>query len=81
MRYVVQGLAQCQRPSGWLAAFPESFLDRVEALQPVWACAAPPHSLLARRAPLDRRRRRPCCARRAPPGPVVCAPWRRQGPS
>jgi len=36
---VVAGLAECQArfPSGYLSAFPESFLDRVETGQPVWA--------------------------------------------
>lgn len=36
---VVAGLAACQAkfPSGYLSAFPESFLDRVESGKPVWA--------------------------------------------
>lgn len=37
---MVAGLAECQRalgPSGYLSAFPESFFDRVEGGQPVWA--------------------------------------------
>jgi DUF1680 family protein len=35
---VVAGMAECQArfPSGYLSAFPESFFDRLEALQPVW---------------------------------------------
>lgn len=37
--YIVAELAKCQArfPSGYLSAFPESFIDRVEAAQPVWA--------------------------------------------
>ncbi len=37
--YVVAELARCQAqfPSGYLSAFPESFIDRVEAARPVWA--------------------------------------------
>ncbi len=36
---VVAGLAECQAKigNGYLSAFPESFIDRVEKLQPVWA--------------------------------------------
>lgn len=36
---LVAGLAQCQAkfPSGYLSAFPESFIERVEAGKPVWA--------------------------------------------
>ena len=37
---------RCQRSNGWLAAFPESYLDRVEALQPVWAPYYTLHKLL-----------------------------------
>ena len=44
--YVLGVLRQCQAPSGWLAAFPESFLDRVEALTPVWAPYYTLHKLL-----------------------------------
>jgi len=35
----VAGLAECQAKigNGYLSAFPESFIDRVESLQPVWA--------------------------------------------
>jgi len=35
---VVAGMAECQArfPSGYLSAFPESFFDRLERLQPVW---------------------------------------------
>ncbi len=38
--YIVAELAKCQKAigdSGYLSAFPESFFDRVEALEPVWA--------------------------------------------
>ncbi len=38
--YIVAELARCQKAlgsSGYLSAFPESFIDRVEAGQPVWA--------------------------------------------
>jgi DUF1680 family protein len=36
---VVAGMAECQArfPSGYLSAFPESLLDRVESGKPVWA--------------------------------------------
>ena len=36
---VVAGLAECQAKlgNGYLSAYPESFLDRVETLKPVWA--------------------------------------------
>ena len=36
---VVAGLAMCQDKlkSGYLSAYPESFIDRVEAVKPVWA--------------------------------------------
>ena len=45
-------LEACQQASGWLSAFPESFLDRVESLQPVWA---PVRQLVSIRRPLARR--------------------------
>jgi len=38
--YIVAELAKCQKAlgsSGYLSAYPESFIDRVEAGQPVWA--------------------------------------------
>ncbi|MGO8745324.1 MAG: beta-L-arabinofuranosidase domain-containing protein [Thermoguttaceae bacterium] len=37
--YVVAEMAKCQEKmgNGYLSAFPESFIDRVEACQPVWA--------------------------------------------
>ena len=44
---VLTTLQRCQQTNGWLAAFEESFLDRVERMQPVWA----PCVCLARRAP------------------------------
>ena len=46
MRAVVATLEACQQSNGWLAAFPESFLDRVEALKPVWAPYYTTHKLL-----------------------------------
>ncbi|MGA2031235.1 MAG: beta-L-arabinofuranosidase domain-containing protein [Thermoguttaceae bacterium] len=46
---VVAGLAECQEKlgSGYLSAFPEEFLDRVEALKPVWAPYYTLHKLYA----------------------------------
>ncbi len=46
---VVAGLAQCQQKlgTGYLSAFPESFLDRVEHQQPVWAPWYTLHKILA----------------------------------
>ena len=39
MEYVVQAMDEVARalPAGYLSAFPESLLDRFEAIQPVWA--------------------------------------------
>jgi len=46
---VVAGLAECQAKigTGYLSAYPESFIDRVEALQPVWAPYYTLHKILA----------------------------------
>jgi uncharacterized protein len=46
---VVSGLAQCQDKlgNGYLSAFPESYLDRVEKRVPVWAPYYTLHKLLA----------------------------------
>jgi uncharacterized protein len=46
---VVDGLVQCQArfPNGYLSAFPESFFDRVEARQNVWAPYYTLHKLYA----------------------------------
>ncbi|MGA2863862.1 MAG: glycoside hydrolase family 127 protein [Verrucomicrobiota bacterium] len=46
---VVAGLAECQAkfPSGYLSAFPETFFDRVEARQNVWAPYYTLHKLYA----------------------------------
>lgn len=47
---IVAELAKCQQTlgtSGYLSAFPESFLDRVEKLQPVWAPWYTLHKILA----------------------------------
>lgn len=46
MSDVVAALSECQERNGWLAAFPETFLDRVEALRPVWAPYYTLHKLL-----------------------------------
>ena len=46
---VVAGLAACQArfPSGYLSAYPESFFDRVEKQQPVWAPYYTLHKIFA----------------------------------
>lgn len=46
---MVQGLAECQAAwgDGYLSAFPKSFWDRLESLQPVWAPYYVIHKLLA----------------------------------
>jgi hypothetical protein len=46
---VVAGLAACQAkfPSGYLSAFPEEFIDRVEKQQPVWAPYYTLHKIFA----------------------------------
>ena len=46
---VVAGLAECQAKlgSGYLSAYPESFIDRVEALKPVWAPYYTLHKIFA----------------------------------
>jgi len=46
---LVQGLHDCQVAwgDGYLAAFPKSFIDRVEALQPVWAPYYVIHKIMA----------------------------------
>jgi uncharacterized protein len=48
-RQVVAGLAECQRAvgNGWISAFPEEFLDRVESGRPVWAPYYTLHKILA----------------------------------
>ena len=46
MEATVEALAACQQENGWLSAFPESFLDRVESLTPVWAPYYTLHKLL-----------------------------------
>ncbi|HKI34365.1 MAG TPA: beta-L-arabinofuranosidase domain-containing protein [Gemmataceae bacterium] len=47
--YVVAELAKCQKAvgGGYLSAFPEEFLDRVENLRPVWAPWYTLHKILA----------------------------------
>ena len=37
MEAALAALGACQQSNGWLSAFPEEFLDRVESLTPVWA--------------------------------------------
>ena len=46
---LVAGLGECQRKlgSGYLSAFPETFFDRVEKLQPVWAPYYTLHKIFA----------------------------------
>lgn len=46
---VVAGLAECQAKlgTGYLSAFPESFIDRVEERKPVWAPYYTLHKILA----------------------------------
>lgn len=47
---MVEGLAECQRAlgsSGYLSAYPESFIDRAETLKPVWAPYYTLHKILA----------------------------------
>jgi uncharacterized protein len=48
-RAVVGGLAECQRSigTGWISAFPEEFLERVETGKPVWAPYYTLHKILA----------------------------------
>ncbi len=45
--YIVGALATCQRPSGYLSAFPESFFDRLESGQSVWAPYYTLHKIMA----------------------------------
>jgi DUF1680 family protein len=54
VEYIVSELAKCQEASpakgfnvGYLAAFPESFMDRVETLKPVWAPWYTLHKIMA----------------------------------
>ncbi len=46
---VVRGLAECQAksPSGYLSAYPEEFIERVEKRQPVWAPYYTLHKIMA----------------------------------
>lgn len=48
-QYMVAEMAKCQAKigSGYLSAFPESFIDRVEAQKPVWAPWYTLHKILA----------------------------------
>ncbi|BCY08243.1 beta-L-arabinofuranosidase domain-containing protein [Actinoplanes sp. L3-i22] len=45
--YLVAQLALCQKPSGYLSAYPESFFDRLEAGQSVWAPYYTLHKIVA----------------------------------
>ncbi len=47
--YVITELAKCQKAlgNGYLSAFPETFIDRVETLKPVWAPWYTVHKILA----------------------------------
>ncbi|KUL29159.1 glycoside hydrolase family 127 protein [Actinoplanes awajinensis] len=45
--YLVAELALCQRPNGFLSAYPESFIDRLEAGQQVWAPYYTLHKIVA----------------------------------
>lgn len=44
---VLSALEKCASPAGYLSAFPPSFLDRLEAITPVWAPYYTLHKLLA----------------------------------
>jgi DUF1680 family protein len=44
---VLAGLAECQNKTGYLSAFPESFIDRVEQRVKVWAPYYTLHKILA----------------------------------
>lgn len=44
---LVAALAACQRPNGYLSAFPESFFDRLSSGQKVWAPFYTIHKILA----------------------------------
>ncbi|MBB2947614.1 hypothetical protein FB565_007385 [Actinoplanes lutulentus] len=45
--YLVAQLALCQRANGYLSAYPESFIDRVETGQSVWAPYYTLHKIVA----------------------------------
>ncbi|MEU4688977.1 beta-L-arabinofuranosidase domain-containing protein [Actinoplanes sp. NPDC023714] len=45
--HLVAQLALCQRPNGFLSAYPESFIDRVETGQQVWAPYYTLHKIVA----------------------------------
>ncbi len=44
---IVGELAKCQKPNGYLSAFPEEFFDRLRAGQPVWAPFYTLHKIMA----------------------------------
>ncbi len=45
--HVVAELAKCQKPNGYLSAFPEEFFDRLRAGLPVWAPFYTLHKIMA----------------------------------
>ncbi|GII27754.1 glycoside hydrolase family 127 protein [Planotetraspora mira] len=45
--YLVAELAKCQKANGYLSAFPESFFDRLESGQSVWAPYYTIHKIMA----------------------------------
>ncbi|MBO3744680.1 glycoside hydrolase family 127 protein [Streptosporangiaceae bacterium NEAU-GS5] len=45
--YLVAELAKCQRASGYLSAYPETFFDRLESGQSVWAPYYTIHKIMA----------------------------------
>jgi DUF1680 family protein len=49
VEYIVKELAECQAANqdGYLSAFPQEFIDRVEAVKPVWAPYYTIHKILA----------------------------------
>ena len=44
---LVQGLADCQQPNGYLGAYPESFYDRLKKHEKVWAPFYTYHKIMA----------------------------------
>ena len=47
--YIVNALAECQKKygTGYVSAFPEEFIDRVENTKPVWAPYYTLHKIMA----------------------------------
>jgi DUF1680 family protein len=44
---LVEGLAECQQPNGYLGAYPETFYDRLKKHEPVWAPFYTYHKIIA----------------------------------